>query len=64
MYFRNIKYFIIKNSHAGLNWNAVPTMVNAPNPPQPLDIEQRRKPPKTRQELPPKTRKTLYYVTG
>ncbi|XP_039542240.1 THAP domain-containing protein 3-like [Pimephales promelas] len=50
--------------HAGLNWNAVPTMVNAPNPPPPpLDIEHKRKPPKTRQELPPKKRQQSH-ATG
>ncbi|XP_058632022.1 uncharacterized protein LOC131540777 isoform X2 [Onychostoma macrolepis] len=45
------------NVHAGLKWDAVPTMVNAPNPPPPLDLKLKRKPPKTRQELPPKRRK-------
>ncbi|XP_016106283.1 52 kDa repressor of the inhibitor of the protein kinase-like isoform X2 [Sinocyclocheilus grahami] len=45
------------NVHAGLKWDAVPTMVNAPTPPPPLDLVLKRKPPKTRQELPPKRRK-------
>ncbi len=51
-------------SHSGLKWDAVPTNVNAPNPPPPLDIERKRKPPKTRQELPCKKRKMLIYFTG
>ncbi|KAJ8009245.1 hypothetical protein DPEC_G00086890 [Dallia pectoralis] len=50
--------------HAGLNWNAVPTIVNAPNPPPPLDIEHKRKPPKTRQELPPKQRKRSHTTSS
>lgn len=50
-------FVIVPRSHAGLKWDAVPTMVNAPNPPPPLDLKLKRKPPKTRQELPPKRRK-------
>jgi len=42
-------------SHAGLKWDAVPTMIDAPNPPPPLELK--RKPPKPRQELAPKKRK-------
>ena len=49
-----IEYLSLSCSHAGLNWNAVPTMVSAPNPPLPPDLESKRKPPKKRQELPPK----------
>lgn len=51
-------------SHGGLKWDAVPTNINAPNPPPPLDIERKCKPPKTRQELPWKKRKMLIYFTG
>ncbi|KAJ8277142.1 hypothetical protein GJAV_G00071910 [Gymnothorax javanicus] len=40
--------------HAGLKWNAVPTRIDAPNPPLPLDLETRRKAPKKRQVLLPK----------
>nr|XP_055037397.1 52 kDa repressor of the inhibitor of the protein kinase-like [Misgurnus anguillicaudatus]XP_055037398.1 52 kDa repressor of the inhibitor of the protein kinase-like [Misgurnus anguillicaudatus] len=43
--------------HGGLNCDAVPTRIQAPNPPPPLDVERKRKPPKTRQELPRKKRK-------
>ncbi len=50
-------FLVVPCSHAGLKWDAVPTIVNAPNPPPPLDLELKRKPPKTRQELPPKRRK-------
>ncbi|KAK7169962.1 hypothetical protein R3I94_000258 [Phoxinus phoxinus] len=50
------------NVHAGLKWDAVPTMIDAPNPPPPLDLEFRRKPPKPRQELPPKKRKKINVV--
>ncbi|KAK9966087.1 hypothetical protein ABG768_003217 [Culter alburnus] len=42
--------------HAGLKWNAVPTMVNDPDPPLPLDLRLRRKRSKTRQKLPLKKR--------
>ncbi|XP_073725539.1 uncharacterized protein [Misgurnus anguillicaudatus] len=37
-------------------------MINVPNPPPPLDLEIKRKPPKTRQELPSKKRKKDYVV--
>lgn len=47
--------------HGRLKWDAVPTKVEAPNPPPPLDVERKRKPPKTRQELPFKKRKMLIY---
>ncbi|CAM4574539.1 unnamed protein product [Leuciscus chuanchicus] len=43
--------------HGGLKWDAVPTKIEAPNPPPPLDVERKLKPPKTRQELPRKKRK-------
>ncbi|XP_042577290.1 uncharacterized protein LOC109045035 [Cyprinus carpio] len=43
--------------HGGLKWDAVPTKIEASNPPPPLDVERKRKPPKTRQELPRKKRK-------
>ncbi|XP_057198325.1 52 kDa repressor of the inhibitor of the protein kinase-like isoform X2 [Triplophysa rosa] len=41
--------------HAGLKWNAVPTLVNVSKPP-PVDLELKRKPPNSCQELPPKKR--------
>ncbi|XP_063058153.1 52 kDa repressor of the inhibitor of the protein kinase-like [Engraulis encrasicolus] len=43
------------NVRLGLTSDAVPTIVNAPNPPPPLG---KRKPPKERHELPTKRRKT------
>lgn len=46
--------------HAGLKWDAVPTMINGPNSPPTVISKLRRKPPKKRQELPPKKRKQSY----
>ncbi|ROL42440.1 hypothetical protein DPX16_8130 [Anabarilius grahami] len=43
-------------THAGLKWNAVPTMVKDPDPPLPLDLRLRRKRSKMHQKLPVKKR--------
>lgn len=52
--------FALPCSHAGLKWDAVPTMINGPNSPPPFISKLMRKPPKKRQELPPKKRKQSY----
>ncbi|XP_065149841.1 uncharacterized protein [Paramisgurnus dabryanus] len=48
--------------HAGLKWNAVPTVVSAPDPPAPLDLKLKRKRPKKCQELPSKKRTKSFIV--
>ncbi|KAA0718323.1 52 kDa repressor of the inhibitor of the protein kinase [Triplophysa tibetana] len=50
--------------HAGLKWNAVPTLVNVSKPSPPVDLELKRKQPKTCPELPPKKRTKIVYLSN